>query len=428
MERDTAEVSTKPAELTVVAGPESMVPAKQTLPSKRPSSRERFSDALEAFFLKAPRPTFLFFLLLMAIWIGYQPASLIDNTWSHFQVFQRALLWFLRTTAVRSIVGPLLLFVGYGLFYRLWLGRRKFIVVAKFRIWGQARDKERFPDNGVEARLRDELKRLWGELRALRAEESLAGSGDVSDGETDNFGKGEIQLQGDLSLPEANVTLQYEGISPEAVHTFIRQFTGVETVITGDLIVNSDGLKLIARTIYDGPWEIAVNTDSASKGVTTEVIEREFWKISLDSNSEALGVGLRRMAFMIIARIVPKFQTKPETAYALLQTKARRDGENDLALHLAELGLQAAREGGRDETIVKRNLATAYNDKGVELAQQESYEQALRKFVRAFEVDPKFDRAYKNAKQAAGIVEPESIGIEAMRRVDEVRERYQEPG
>ena len=325
-------------------------------------------------------------------------------------------------------MGPLLLFVGYGLFYRLWLGRRKFIVVAKFRIWGQARDKERFPDNGVEARLRDELKRLWGELRALRAEESLAGSGDVSDGETDNFGKGEIQLQGDLSLPEANVTLQYEGISPEAVHTFIRQFTGVETVITGDLIVNSDGLKLIARTIYDGPWEIAVNTDSASKGVTTEVIEREFWKISLDSNSEALGVGLRRMAFMIIARIVPKFQTKPETAYALLQTKARRDGENDLALHLAELGLQAAREGGRDETIVKRNLATAYNDKGVELAQQESYEQALRKFVRAFEVDPKFDRAYKNAKQAAGIVEPESIGIEAMRRVDEVRERYQEPG
>jgi len=436
MERDTEEVSTKPPQLPVVVGRESMVPAKQALPSQSPGSRQRLMSALKPIFSKAVRPSILFVFLLTAIVIGYLPASVIDDPWSRFQVFQRELLWFLRTTAVRSIVGPLLLFVGYGLFYRLWLGRRKFIVVAKFRIWANAKEKEKFPDQGVEARLRDELKRLWGELRVLR-EESVAVPGDVSDSETESLGSGEIQLQGDLSLPEANVTLQYEGISPEAVHTFIRQFTEVETVITGDLIIDSKGLKLIARTNHDGPWEITVEVDAASEVVTTQVIERESWKILVESDSEALQVGLKRMAFMIITRIVPKFQTKPETAYALLQIKARRDGENDLALHLAKLGLQAARAGGRDDTMVKQNLATAYNDKGVELIRtayddkgvelirKENCEPALRKFVRAVELDPEFDQAYKNAKQAAGLVEPESIGTEAMRRVDEVRGRRQ---
>lgn len=411
MERE--EVSTEPAEPTLgtglesVTGSQSMVPAKQVLPSQSPDSPRRLSGALKPFVSKAARPALIVVVLLAAIVIGYQPASWIDNVWAHFQILQRTLLWLLRTTAVRSILGPLLLFTGYGLLYRFWLGRRKSIVVAKFRIWGPAKETEKFPDKGVEARLRDELKRLWGELRAVRAEKSVAGSG-------------EIQLQGDLSLPEANVTLQYEGISPEAVHAFIRQFTEVETVITGDLIVNSNGLTLIARTNHDGPWEITVEVDAASEVVTTQVIEHESWKILVESDSEALQVGLRRMAFMIIARIVPKFQTKPETAYAVLQMKAQKDGQNDLALHLAKLGLHAARAGGRDDTVVKRNLATAYNDHGVELAKQAIYEAAFPQFVRAFELDPKFHQAYANAEQAAGLIVNESSREAACRKVVEI--------
>lgn len=365
--------------------------------------------------------------LLAASYAAYRlPSGFIDQSWLHFDLLRRSLLWVVRGTAFRSIVGPLALLVGYGATYWLFRTRkRQFIVVSDFRIWGESTDRDKFPDKGVSARLRDELKRLWGELTALsltkRPPHNLLGAG--SGLEPERFEVGAVQLDGSVSLPETHVTLQYQGISLEALNTFVRRSAGREVVITGELVVQTSGFVLIARTTNDGPWEVIVKEDESASGVnTTQVIEREQWELSVRTpGSDTLGLGLQRMAFLIMTTMAPKLQAKPERAFALLQTKARNLEEFDLAIHLAKLGLEAARDGGREEEIVKRNLATAYNDKGVELAKGEQYDEAIVNFGDAFKLDPRFEQAYNNLKQASEIVGERSVAEAAMKKAEEIR-------
>ena len=280
----------------------------------------------------------------------------IEGRWLPFDVPRRFFSWLLGGAVVQSILGALSLLAGYGLvYYWISIRKRRFIVVSEFRVWGELATK--CPEKGVAALLRDELMSLWNEMRAPDSAQ------DSSD--TTSSDRPRLPDDGGISLPETHVTLQYEGISLEGMHTFIRRTSGREMVITGDLVGNPSEPMLVARTANEGSWKAQVK------------------------NSD-LGDGLQRLALQIMTTMTQRFQLESARTFALLQIKASELREYDLALRLAKLGWLAA----PDTDITKGNLAIAHHDRGVELFINEKYEEAAQHFEEAVKLKPDFVEAY----------------------------------
>jgi hypothetical protein len=314
------------------------------------------------------------FLLLLVL-ATLLPAGFFDRGWLYFDIVRRVFLWLIRSTAFRSIVSPIVILVGYGSVYWLFVRRRLFIVVSDFRVWGEL--AERFPQKGVEARLRDEIMRLWDELRA-----SVSGQHPEK---ASAFGKPapiapKPTLRGGvatgLSLPEAHVTLQYQGVSLEAIHTFYRRIMGLEVVISGDLMEHpSQGLTLAARTVDETPWEVSVN----------------------DNDSEALAIGLRKLALRISVSYSQRFLPADVNTFVFLQEKARQL-EDELVVRLAQLGFDTASD--EFKLVAKENVADAYNSRGVWLARKSRYREAVKEFEEALALIPSHQDALENRARA----------------------------
>lgn len=351
---------------------------------------------LKSFLKEAPLALILALGPAVAIYVAYQPASAIDQEWSHWEVFHRWALWLVRSTAFRSIVAPLVLLVSYGLvYYVFWIRRRWFIVVSDFRVWGKL--KQKLPVKGAEALLRDELLRLESELKPAKPE----GRNDIS--EQSGMKARPVVLEDEgISLPETYVTLQYEGISLEAMHTLVRRVTGREVVINGDLMRIQSGVKLVARTSDDGPWEVVVKS----------------------ADLETLRLGMQRLALRIItAAMTRRFRPKSERVCARLQLRAKELEEYDQALALAKLGFQVAR-GKVGKTNARTNLATAYNDAGIDLGNSEKYRDACSKFFDAIRVDPRFDDAFNNLKLVTELIKERQDSDEALiAKAEEIRNK-----
>lgn len=360
--------------------------------------RSRWNDA-KSFFKEAPPAVLLAVGLAVAIYVAHKPASVIDHEWSRFEVFHRGILWLVRSTAFRSIVAPLVLLVSYGLvYYAFWIRGRWFIVVSDFRVWGKL--KQRLPVKGAEALLRDELLRLESELKPARPE-GPNDSFDVSEQARMKARPVVLEDEG-ISLPETYVTLQYEGISLEAMHTLVRRVTGREVVINGDLMRIPSGVKLVARTSDDGPWEVVVKS----------------------ADLETLRFGMQRLALQIItAAMTKRFRPKSERVCARLQLKAKELEEYEQALDLAKLGFQVAR-GKVEKTNARTNLATAYNDAGIGLGNSEKYREACSNFFDAIRVDPRFDDTFNNLKLATELIQDKQESDETLiAEAEEIRSK-----
>jgi tetratricopeptide repeat protein len=385
VERDNAEVTQGQPPSVVNAGP---IRGSHKAASKRTASLRREANALKRFFLVALPPLLFVAALLGAILIAYQPASFIDKSWPHFQVFQRWLFWFLRGTAVRSLLGLLTLLVIYCVFRWFRIRKKRFIVVSEFRVWGNLVDE--FPPLGVAARLRDELMLLCKEIKGgdIRQPLSLTNH-TASTGERDSSEAGgeESLYYGGLSLPETYVTVQYQGISVEGIDTFVRRITGREVVISGDLMSASGELTLAARTNDEGPWGVAVE----------------------GSDSDALNAALQKLALRIMVTLTPKFQPRAANAFVVLQRKARKLKEHYQALHLAELGFAVA----PDPDKARRNIARAHNYIGREFAEKGKYEEAILEFLEAIRWNKRFHEAWYNLAQAYDVTGKEAEAKEA---------------
>jgi hypothetical protein len=326
--------------------------------------------------IRGGRVRILFVLgsLLTLLLAAFLPVGLFDRSWLYFDILRRSLLWLVRSTAFRSIIAPIAILAGYGFVYWLFVRKRLFIVVSDFRVWGKL--AERFPQKGVEARLRDEIMRLWDELRAVV-------SGQQPE-KASVFGKpAPIQpkptlpggVDTGISLPEAHVTLQYQGVSLEAIHTFYRRILRREIVISGDVMEHLQGLALSARTFDETPWEVSVK----------------------DSDSEALAIGLRKLALRIAISFSRRFIPDDVNTFVFLQEKARQL-EDELVVRLAQLGLDAASD--EFKLVANENVALAYNSRGVWLAKKRKYREAVREFQQALDLVPGSPDARKNLEWA----------------------------
>lgn len=381
MERDQADLHTKQQPPTKALDTGSTRPLWKKVVSTTLWPVKASWNLAKWFFIGGP-PRFVFGVaVIVAIYASYRlPADFLDRDWPYFGAVRRPLFWLLKGTGVQSILGALSLLAGYALIYWVFSVRRhRFIVVAEFRVWGTMVSE--FPNMGVAARLRDELMRLWEGIISPELAEpwTQTTTADTESEPTRPPGVGHfialtelprLPDDGGLSLPETHVTLQYEGISLEAMHTFVRRTSGREVVITGDLFRNSTGLVLAARAGPIGPWEVVIEEPS----------------------SDTLQLGLKRLAVRIMTSMTKTFQPNSARTFALLQMKAREVEDYDEAFRLAKLGRAVA----TDIDTANWNLATAYNDIGVELAVKGDIREAIPKFRKATELNKKFAEAREN--------------------------------
>jgi hypothetical protein len=302
-----------------------------------------------------------------AYWL---PPGFMDQSWPHFDVLRRSTLWLVRGTAFRSLAGPLLLFVTYAaIYYWLRIRGRRFIVVSDFRVWGNLEKKS--PAKGVAGRLQDELMRLLADMRSSDSDFPTESSRAVAASELQRDDlEPHPPLGESFAPPPTQVTLQYEGISLEGLHTFIRRTSGREVVVTGDLFAHPNGFVLVARTENDGPWEVLIQ--------------------SLDSIS--LGIGLQRMALRILTTLAQGFLPKEPNNFVFLRFKAEELEEYNLVVRLAKLASNAiylkSASTNDDVTTAQENLADAYFKRGLWHFKKGRFQPAKRDFIEATEWDP----------------------------------------
>jgi len=314
---------------------------------------------IRSFIRESPAAVVIALIVILVPIVAYQPAARIDRPWAHLQTLQRAVLWLVRGTAFRAVAGPLVLLLLYGfLYYVFRVHGRRFIVVTEFRVWGEL--EKTIHAKGIAGRLQDELMYLLAEMESketgLPSEIARAG-----------FRKAESQpkppMPGELTLPETQVTFQYEGISLEGLHTFIRRSTGREIVVTGDVLDHPDGVLIIARTRNKGPWEVL------AKGTKTA----------------ALGEALPRLALRILTTLTQGFLPKAYNIFVFLHFKAKELNEDyDLRVRILELGLEVAPP--KQRRGAQKNLSTGYYLRGEWYWNQERYPEAERDFENAIEV------------------------------------------
>jgi tetratricopeptide (TPR) repeat protein len=319
-------------------------------------------------------------LILVPI-IAYQPAVRIDRPWAYFQTLQRGALWLVRGTAFRSVAGPVFLMLVYGfLYYVFRVHGRRFIVVTEFRVWGEL--EKAIHVKGIAGRLQDELMYLLAEMEApesgLPSEKARAG---ILGGGQAESRQPKPPMPGGLTLPETQVTLQYEGVSLEGLHTFIRRSTGREIVVTGDALQHSNGVLIVARTRDKGPWEVL------SKG----------------SDAVALREALQRLALRILTTLAQGFLPKEANTFVFLQFKAEElNEEYDLRIRLLELALNAAPR--KQKLNARKNLAIGNYYRGKWHWKANRHSEADRDFERAIKVcdDPEVLTDLGNAIKELG--------------------------
>lgn len=245
--------------------------------------------------------------------------------------------------AFQSAVGLLALFLVYSLFYwALLYGKSAyFIEISPFRIW---RDSvPNYLSDGLASRLVGELLCLQSDVR--------------EHGFSPDAGRSGVQFhKASWQTPMARqVTLEYKGVSPEAVHEFLRRLLRRHVLITTEAIPVADGLRLIGRSTTAGPWEV---------------------KAPGDPGSDAFGKALREFAVRAIVEVQPKTRAALANALAYRQSEAYGNEDHDEALLLAQLGLVAM----PDHAVQFFNLGHAYQSLDDQSHAIDAHDRAIERF------------------------------------------------
>lgn len=245
--------------------------------------------------------------------------------------------FFFRLFSGSATLGVLFLLGTYVILYWLYLFafKKHFITVAPFRVWGKLR--RIVPGKGLAARFSDELMRLQQEMQHSPPSEYAE--------EEPSFYPSEVELPG-----PAQVTVEYEGISPEALNSFLRRLFRRQVLITGDVIPNGAGLLFVLRTARFGPWEVCTRTTETSE----------------------IRMALQEVAIRVISSQHPRAAPDVGNALVTRQRRAIDEGNYDEALRQARLALMI----DSDHSIDHYNL-------GIALAKKGQHDDAIAAFKKA---------------------------------------------
>ena len=250
---------------------------------------------------------------------------------------------------IQTILGVLFLLAIYALCYWLYLvvGKRRFISIAPFRVWGSS--PLQYPGEGIAARLGDELLKLQREMRESHPEGKTEGASFYAT---------------HFELPSiAQVTVEYGGFSPEVFNSFLRRLFRREVGISGDMIPNESGLLLVGRSSGVGPWEVHA--------------ER--------SDTSALHQVLQEIAVRAVIDLHPATEFAIGNALTMRQLNAAAAQDPDESLRQARLATMAFPKEG----ISFYNLGVALHGKG-------QLDEAIAAYNKALQLEPDEPKALNN--------------------------------
>jgi tetratricopeptide (TPR) repeat protein len=260
------------------------------------------------------------------------------------------------TAVVRSTAGLALLLLLYASYYwlRLILTRSYYLEVAPFRVWGDAAPK--YMAEGLAACVVDEVQRLQ---KAIREYGKFRGS---------KHGGLEFHKTNVIPPATAQVTIEYKGISPEALNAFLRRSFGRHALITCDLVPKGPRLRLLGRSGSATPWEVET-----------------------ENGYEVLPHALREFAVRAVVAVRPSSGNALANALASKQGEAFARKDHDEAFRLAELGVVAMPD----------NAVQLFN-RGVAHFGLERYDRAIADYTAAIGLDGTMASAFINRAVAYG--------------------------
>jgi tetratricopeptide (TPR) repeat protein len=268
-----------------------------------------------------------------------------------------------------------LLLIIYASFYwlRLVITRSYFLEVAPFRVWGDAAPK--YVAEGLAACVVDELQRLQNDIR--------------EHGKFRGSKSSDLEFHKVSVIPPAmaQVTIEFKGMSPEALNAFLRRSWGRHALITCDLMPNGKSLRLLGRSASATPWEVGTNNDY-----------------------DALPHALREFAVHAVVAVRPSSRKSLANALAYKQAEAFGRKDDDEALRLAELGV-----------IAMPGQAVQLFNRGVAHSRLENHQKAIKDYGAAIDRDDTLASAFINravAYAALGNLKEAESDLEAAQRLE----------
>jgi tetratricopeptide (TPR) repeat protein len=185
----------------------------------------------------------------------------------------------------------------------------------------------------------------------------------------------------------AQVTIEYKGISPEALNAFLRRSLGRHALVTCDLVPKGTRLRLLGRSGSATPWEVET-----------------------ENGYEALPHALREFAVHAVVAVRPSSRNALANALAYKQSEAFDKKDNAEALRLAELGVAA----------MPSHAVQLFN-RGVAHFTLKQFDRAIADYTEAIRLDATMAPAFFNravAYAALEKLEEAESDLENVKRLD----------
>jgi tetratricopeptide (TPR) repeat protein len=217
--------------------------------------------------------------------------------------------------------------------------------------------------------------------------------------------------------------VEVKGLSHDAIISFARKVFGKEWVISGDVVGDTNGFRLLARHGTD-LW------CSSSNPATMEGLRRACGEVALRMLGTIDTTLLSAYTTLRASDLIK--QKRLEEVLELMKEAATLLPSNALIAY--DLGVTHARRGDNDKAIaafttaleLDNNFPEALNNLGVALAEAERYDEAIASYEKALSIRPEYPAALYNLGDAFQEKERFAEAIEMYQKALEIEPNDQD--
>jgi len=271
-------------------------------------------------------------------------------------------------------------------FYAAVKGRKRVTVISPFHL--PSSSELPFGEHTVANALRDALVEIHKRAKAGGKDDTYSTSGLM----TPKLEGIKFSEAASFEVPN-RFAVEVKGLSHDAIISFARKVFGKEWVISGDVVGDTNGFRLLARHGTD-LW------CSGSNPATMEGLRRACGEVALrmlgtiDTNLLSAYTTLRASDLIKLKKLEEVLELMKEAA-SLLPSNA---------LIAYDLGVTHARRGDNDKAIaalkraieLNNNFPEALNNLGIALGTQGKYNDAIQSYKKAISLRPDYYAAHFN--------------------------------